>query len=222
MLLSTDMFSLNPCWSGEIMELIEGVMLSRMIAEIIRLSVLLTTRGRVSSTQSVGFLGRTKSKPPLNSGGGGPSHNGEDAREEHIGRDVGSGPENPEGDPVRTNRGVVGRGNNSVDKLQGDVKGFDRNTLTVNFEEFGNVTSRVVELLVFPEGGDDTVKNGRIRLERTIHVLEGSDNIFGGWESLSKDVEFVPWPPRGGLIGVGGKLSVNKVEEGGGVTIRRN
>ena len=56
MLLSTDMLALKPCWSGERIESILGVILSRMQVEMILLSVLLTTSGLVSSTKFVGFF----------------------------------------------------------------------------------------------------------------------------------------------------------------------
>jgi len=66
----TDLPFLNPFWWSERIDSVEGVILLQIVSEMIRLSVLLITRGRVSSMFSVGFLGIRCSKPALKPWGG--------------------------------------------------------------------------------------------------------------------------------------------------------
>ena len=148
-------------------------------------------------------------------------HKPADTGENNGGRSISCSPVDFEGNIIGTDSGVVGTVNDRVDEVFSDILWCTRDTFVVDLEKFGGVLSRRVMPFITPELSENLVDFDRVTSDSVVNVFDGSNSFLGSRERATNSGKLVGGGFGSRVIGISSKLSVDKIQQGSTITVRR-
>ena len=108
-----------------------------------------------------------------------------------------------------------------MDEVFSDLRRSTRNTFVVNLEKFGRILSRRVVPFITPELCQNLVDFDRVTSDIVINVFDGGNSFLGNRKRATNSRKLVGGSFSGRVVGIGSKLSVDKIQKSSTVTVRR-